>query len=107
MEELQLLICNHPFWQNGFRTNIGPSAPSKYAGKVMLLEHVLSNSIHGMGRTKKQGRMLDLVREMLPEVGEPLMLTLNKNVTCAKHRDGKNASDFPTFYFLEITWVEN
>ena len=43
--------------------------------------------------------MLDLVREMLPDVGEPLMLTLNKNVTCAKHRDGNNSSDFSYIMF--------
>ena len=60
---------------------------------MMLLEPVLSNSVHGAGRTRNQARMLEIVRELLPDVGEPLMLTLNKNVTCSRHRDGRNASD--------------
>ena len=50
---------------------------------------------------RKQARMLELVRQMLPDVGEPLMLTLNKQVTCARHRDGKNASDFVYIMFLD------
>ncbi len=94
MDELRSLVSNHSFWTNGFRTNLGASAPSKYGGRVMRLEPVLSNSIHGLGRTQKQARMLALVRELLPDVGEPLMLTINKNVTCGRHRDNKNASDF-------------
>ena len=44
--------------------------------------------------------MLELVRKMLPEVGEPLMLTLNKQVCCQRHRDGKNASDFSYIMFF-------
>ena len=43
--------------------------------------------------------MLELVREML-DVGEPLMLTLNKNVTCARHKDGKTSSDFSYILFF-------
>ena len=65
----------------------------------MLLETVLSNSVHGAGRTSKQARMLELVREML-DVGEPLMLTVNKNVTCARHKDGRNASDVSYIAFF-------
>ncbi len=45
--------------------------------------------------------MLELVREMLPDVGEPLMLTLNKDVTCARHKDGRNASDFSYIMFFD------
>ena len=92
MDELQSLVAAHSFYLNRFRTNLGPSAPSVYAGKRMLLAPVLSNSVHGAGRTKKQARMLELVRSLLPDVKEPLMLTLNKNVCCGKHKDNKNAS---------------
>ena len=100
MEELEALVRRFPFYANKYRTNIGPSAPSKYAGKRMLLEPVLSNSVKGEGRTKNQARMLELVREMLPDVGEPLMLTLNKNVTCARHKDGRNASEISYIAFF-------
>ena len=61
----------------------------------------LSNSVHGEGRTKKQARMLDIVRQQLPDVGEPLMLTLNKNVTCGRHKDGRNASDVSYIMFFD------
>ena len=100
MEELEALVRKFPFYKNGYRTNIGDSAPSKYAGKRMLLEPVLSNSVKGEGRTKNQARMLQLVREMLPDVGEPLMLTLNKNVTCARHKDSRNASEVSYIAFF-------
>ena len=100
MEELEALVRSHPFVKNKYRCNIGPSAPSKYAGKRMLLEPVLSNSVKGAGRTRNQARMLQLVREMLPDVGEPLMLTLNKNVTCARHKDGRNASEVSYIAFF-------
>ena len=100
MEELEALVRKFPFYKNGYRTNIGPSAPSKYAGKFMLLEPVLSNSVKGEGRTKNQARMLQLVREMLPDVGEPLMLTVNKDVTCCRHRDGRNASEISYIAFF-------
>ena len=66
----------------------------------MLLEPVLSNSVKGAGRTRNQARMLQLVREMLPDVGEPLMLTVNKNVTCARHRDNRNASEVSYIAFF-------
>ena len=100
MEELEALVRKFPFYKNGYRTNIGPSAASKYAGKRMLLEPVLSNSVKGEGRTRNQARMLELVREMLPDVGEPLMLTLNKDVTCARHKDGRNASEISYIAFF-------
>ena len=48
--------------------------------------------------------MLELVREMLPDVGEPLMLTLNRDVTCGRHKDGKNVSDSSyILFFGELT----
>ena len=100
MNELQSLVAAHPFYKNGYRTNIGPSAASQYAGKRMLLKPVLSNSVHGEGRTKKQARMLELVRELLPGIQEPLMLTLNKNVCCARHKDNRNASDWSYIMFF-------
>ena len=77
---MQVLVRSHPFWKNKLRTNLGPSGPSKWAGKRLLFEPVLSNSVHREGRTAKQARMLKLVRQLLPDVGEPVMLTLNKNV---------------------------
>ena len=100
MEELEALVRKFPFYKNAYRANIGPSEASKYAGKRMLLEPVLSNSVKGAGRTKNQARMLQLVREMLPDVGEPLMLTLNKDVTCARHKDGRNASEISYIAFF-------
>ena len=94
MEELQALVRAHPFWRNQLRVNRGPTFASQWNGKRLLCTPVFSNSVHGAGRTKKQARMLELVRQQLPDVGEPLMLTINKNVTCGRHRDNKNASDF-------------
>ena len=94
MNELQSLVSKHPFIPNYFRANIGDWVASRYAGRRMLLKPVLSNSVHGTGRTKKQARMLELVRQLLPDIEEPLMLTLNKNVCCGKHKDNKNASNF-------------
>ena len=35
-----------------------------------------------------------IVRQMLPDLGEPLMLTLNKQVTCSRHRDSRNGIEF-------------
>ena len=100
MEELEALVRRFPFYKNAYRANIGPSEASKYAGRRMLREPVLSNSVKGVGRTKNQARMLELVREMLPDVGEPLMLTLNKDVTCARHKDGRNASEISYIAFF-------
>ena len=90
MDELKELVREYRFWKNNLRTNIGESAPSKYGGRPMLLEPVLSNTIRGTGKTKQQARMLDLVREMLPDLHEPVMLTLNRNVTCLRHKDKRN-----------------
>ena len=89
MDELQALVRRHKFWKNNFRTNIGQSVTSKYGGKPMLLEGVYSNTIRGAGKTEEQARMLQLVRQMLPDLQEP-MLTLNRNVTCLPHRDKRN-----------------
>ena len=100
MEELESLVRKFPFYLNAYRTNIGASAPSKYAGKRMLLEPVLSNSVKGEGRTRNQARMLQLVREMLPDVREPLMLTVNKDVTCSRHKDSRNASEVSYIAFF-------
>jgi len=100
-QELRALLLTHPFWKNRLRPNIGPSGPTKWAGKQMLHEPVLSNSVHGEGRTKKQARMLEIVRQQLPDLGEPLMLTLNKNVTCGRHKDGRNASDTSYIMFFD------
>ena len=100
MEELQALVRAHSFWRNQLRTNIGESYASKWNGKRLLCTPVYSNSVHGAGRTKKQARMLELCREMLPDVGEPLMLTINRDVTCGPHRDGKNASEFSYITFF-------
>ena len=51
---------------------------------------VLSNSIHEPTRTKAHARMLELARQML---GEHInFLTLNKDVTCGRHQDGRNSS---------------
>ena len=89
MDELQALVRRHKFWKNSFRTNIGESAPSRYSGKPMLLEGVLSKTIRA-GKTEEQARMLQLVHEMLPELREPVHLTLNRDVTCLPHRDKRN-----------------
>ncbi len=93
MEELQALVRAHPFWKNQLRTNLGESYASKWNGKRLVVTPVYSNSVHGTGRTRKQARMLEIVRELLPDVGEPLMLTINRDVTCGRHRDNANASD--------------
>ena len=100
MDELQSLVAAHPFYFNTLRTNLGPSAPTVYAGRRYLLTPVLSNSVHGAGRTKKQARMLELVRSLLPDLKEPVMLTLNKNVCCGKHKDSKNSSEFSYIMFF-------
>ena len=98
MEELQALVRAHPYWKNQLRTNLGPSYASKWDGKRLLQTPVYSNSVHGAGRTKKQARVSEIVRDLLPDVGEPLMFTINRDVTCGRHKDNKNASDF--FYIM-------
>ena len=106
MDELQALVRRHKFWKNSFRTNIGESAPSKYAGRPMLLEAVLSNTIRGAGKTEKQARMLQLVRQMLPDLQEPIMLTLNRNVTCLRHKDARNVGhSYITFFDGEVPFT--
>jgi hypothetical protein len=55
----------------------------------MLVTPVLSNSIHEPTRTQAHARMLALAQEML---GEHIThLTINKDVTCSRHKDGRNA----------------
>ena len=44
--------------------------------------------------------MLELVRRMLPDLGEPLMLTLNRDVVCGRHKDGANTSDYSYILFF-------
>ena len=106
MEELQALVRRHKFWKNNFRTNIGESAPSKYGGKPMLLKGVLSNTIRGAGKTEEQARMLQLVRQMLPDLQEPIMLTLNRNVTCLRHKDARNVGhSYITFFDGEVPFT--
>jgi hypothetical protein len=98
LAELQDLVRRHAFWKNRLRPNIGESEATKYAGRRMLVNPVLSNSIHEPTRTKAHARMLALAQEML---GEHIThLTINKDVCCARHRDGRNAgsSSHITFF---------
>ena len=65
------------------RTNINDDVG--YFGlkkKPFLIKGVYSNTV-------KEGRMLELVQEMLPEAGIT-ELCLNKNVVCSPHRDKAN-----------------
>ena len=45
--------------------------------------------------------MIGQWRELLPDVGEPIMLTINKNVTCGRHRDNSNASEYSYIMFFD------
>jgi hypothetical protein len=99
LAELQALVRTHPFWNNRLRVNLGETYMSKW-GRKMLVNPILSNSIHGAGRTAKQARMLALVRQLL-DVEEPLFLTINKNVTCGRHRDGANVAHSHIMFFGE------
>jgi hypothetical protein len=90
LAELQDLVRHHAFWKNLLRPNIGESEATKYAGRRMLVNPVLSNSIHEPTRTRAHAKMLALAQEMLGQHINPL--TINKDVCCARHRDGRNAS---------------
>ena len=105
MDDLQALVRRHKFWKNNFRANIGKSYPSKYAGKRLLEKAVLSNTIRA-GKTEEQARMLQLVRQMLPDLQEPIMLTLNRNVTCLRHKDARNVGhSYITFFDGEVPFT--
>ena len=83
MEELKALVFSHRFTINKMRTNINDDVG--YFGpknKPFLIKGVYSNTV-------KEGRMLELVQEMLPEAGIT-ELCLNKNVVCCPHRDEAN-----------------
>ena len=83
MEALKELVFHHRFTINKMRTNInddiGYFGPKK---KPFLIKGVYSNTV-------KNGRMLEIVQEMLPDAGIT-ELCLNKNVVCSPHRDKKN-----------------
>ena len=83
MEELKALVFNHRFTINKIRINInadvGYFGPKK---KPFLIKGVYSNTV-------KEGRMLEIVQEMLPEASIT-EVCLNKNVVCSPHKDKKN-----------------
>ena len=43
--------------------------------------------------------MLELVREMLPDLQGNIMLTLNRNVTCLRHKDKRNVGQSYIAFF--------
>ena len=83
MEALKELVFNHRFTINKMRTNvnddIGYFGPKR---KQFLIKGVYSNTI-------KEGRMLEIVQEMLPGANIT-ELCLNRQVECKPHRDKGN-----------------
>ena len=83
MEALKELVFKHRFTLNKMRTNINEDIG--YFGlkrKPFLIKGVYSNTI-------KEGRMLEIVQEMLPDANIT-ELCLNRQVACKPHRDKGN-----------------
>ena len=90
MERLNELVMQHKFVPSRVRTNLatGPEDLTHYKSSKFLRHAILSNAV-------REGPMLALVREMLPDAGIT-ELCLNKCDPArpmAAHRDGKNSSD--------------
>ena len=83
MEALKELVFNHRFTINKMRINlnddIGDFGPKR---KPFLIKGVYSNTI-------KEGRMLEIVQEMLPDANIT-ELCLNRQIECKPHRDKGN-----------------
>ena len=92
MEELKALVFKHRFTINKMRININDDVG--YFGikkKPFLIKGVYSNTV-------KEGRMLEIVQEMLPEASIT-EICLNKNVVCRPHKDKKNYGPSYVIYF--------
>ena len=89
MEQLEALVRAHRFVPNKLRTNL--STDLRWSGrKPFLRTAVLSNTL-------SSGPILDLCREML---GDHInRVTLNHQVTCGAHRDGRNVGESHIIFF--------
>ena len=89
MERLEALVRAHRFVPNKMRTNL--SDDLRWSGrKPFLRVAVLSNTLCS-------GPIVDLCKEML---GDQInRVTLNHNVTCGAHRDGRNVGESQICFF--------
>ena len=63
---------------------------SRKYGRPFMKQGIFSNTV-------RDGRMLDIVQEMLPGI---TCLCLNRDVTCAPHRDAKNTGEYSYVLFF-------
>ena len=91
---LSELVRAHKFVPNKLRTNI--SRDLVWHGvrrRPFLRAAVLSNTL-------RSGPIVDLCREMLGDFVNAV--TLNHNVTCAPHRDGRNVGESAILFFWRV-----
>ena len=100
LAELKTLVQKHRWRLNNLRTNLAHSPDDVIlAGKLRRLRKgVYSNSVRE-GDSAQGDRMLEIVREMLPNT-KINALQLNRDVVCGTHKDGKKALLRVTFCSL-------
>ena len=92
---LSELVRAHKFVPNKLRTNISRDLVWHGARpRPFLRKAVLSNTL-------RSGPIVDLCREMLGDFVNSV--TLNHNVTCAPHRDGRNLGESAILFFGDCT----
>ena len=91
MDELEAVVRGHRYKANHARLNLGGDV-RRYGpkGKPYLVKGHLSNTL-------REGRALELVREMLGDAVS--CVCLNKGVCCAPHRDKGNSAQSWVCYF--------
>ena len=102
LAELKTLVEKHRWRINNLRTNLAHSPDDVIlAGKLRRLRKgVYSNSVRE-GDSAQGDRMLEIVREMLPNT-KINALQLNRDVVCGRHKDGKNSATESYILFLVI-----
>ena len=97
LSELEALVLEHKWWQNKRRMNISDGEVRQYGkyGKWYLVKGLWSNPV-------KNGRMLELVQEMLPGANIT-ELCLNRQVVCKPHRDKANTGASYALFLGEFT----
>ena len=93
LSQLEEPVRAHRWVPNKLRTNIGHDHVW-HGGRPFLSEAVLSNTL-------SSGPIVDLCREWLG--GHVGRVTLNKDVTCAPHRDGRNGGPSQILFFGDYT----
>ena len=95
MDELVELVKRFPFRRNSVRVNLAnnPEEVTHRWGRPYLKRGVYSNGV-------SSGRIMDLVREMLPGCSIN-RLALNRDLQTPPHHDPLNVGDFWLFFFGE------